>query len=87
VRHYVSLDASKPVNSSKLVPSADQYAAGVQAAVSEVNMAAEKSSKALVAVGNEKMLVPKKAPTMPKPKWHAPWKLYRVSLLVYNIFT
>lgn len=20
----------------------------------------------------------KKAPTMPKPKWHAPWKLYRV---------
>lgn len=23
-------------------------------------------------------LIPKKAPTIPKPKWHAPWKLYRV---------
>lgn len=23
-------------------------------------------------------LVPKKAPTIPKPKWHAPWKLCRV---------
>lgn len=22
--------------------------------------------------------LPKKAPTMPKPKWHAPWKLFRV---------
>ena len=24
------------------------------------------------------MLVPRKAPTMAKPDWHAPWKLYRV---------
>lgn len=23
-------------------------------------------------------LVPRKAPTMPRPRWHAPWKLYRV---------
>lgn len=23
-------------------------------------------------------LIPKKAPTIPKPKWHPPWKLYRV---------
>lgn len=23
-------------------------------------------------------LIPKKAPSIPKPKWHAPWKLYRV---------
>lgn len=22
--------------------------------------------------------IPRKAPTMPKPKWHAPWKLFRV---------
>lgn len=31
--------------------------------------------------GADKMkgaLVPKKAPTMPKPTWHPPWKLYRV---------
>ncbi|KAK0052496.1 pleiotropic regulator 1 [Biomphalaria pfeifferi] len=38
------------------------------------------SSRALVAVniGQQQMLVPKKAPTMPKPNWHSPWKLYRV---------
>ncbi|PNF38003.1 Pleiotropic regulator 1, partial [Cryptotermes secundus] len=23
-------------------------------------------------------IIPRRAPTMPKPKWHAPWKLYRV---------
>lgn len=23
-------------------------------------------------------LIPKKSPAIPKPKWHAPWKLYRV---------
>lgn len=27
------------------------------------------------------MLVPKKAPTMPKPTWHPPWKLYRVGIV------
>jgi len=36
------------------------------------------TNKALVAVGDQKMLVPKKAPTMPKPVWHPPWKLFRV---------
>uniref|UniRef100_A0A0B6ZZT2 Pleiotropic regulator 1 n=1 Tax=Arion vulgaris TaxID=1028688 RepID=A0A0B6ZZT2_9EUPU len=37
-------------------------------------------NRALVAVniGQQQMLVPKKAPTMPKPNWHPPWKLYRV---------
>lgn len=31
--------------------------------------------------GNAKnsALIAKKAPTMPKPQWHPPWKLYRVS--------
>ncbi len=28
--------------------------------------------------GNIKALLPHKAPMMLKPKWHAPWKLYRV---------
>ncbi|KAG5452371.1 Pleiotropic regulator 1 [Clonorchis sinensis] len=32
----------------------------------------------LVQVGGEKILLPKKAPTMPKPTWHPPWKLCRV---------
>ena len=36
------------------------------------------TNKALVAIGDQKMLVPKKAPTMPKPVWHPPWKLFRV---------
>jgi len=40
-------------------------------------------SKALVATGESKVpfsqgIVPRKAPTMPKPDWHAPWKLMRV---------
>jgi len=26
-------------------------------------------------------LLPRKAPTMPKPQWHPPWKLYRVRAL------
>ncbi|GFS06269.1 pre-mRNA-splicing factor prp46 [Elysia marginata] len=40
----------------------------------------EGNSRALVAVniGQQQMLVPKKAQTMPKPNWHPPWKLYRV---------
>lgn len=35
--------------------------------------------------GNAKnsALMAKKAPTMPKPQWHPPWKLYRVSESVY----
>lgn len=35
-------------------------------------------SKAIVSIGNQQALVPKKAMTMPKPIWHPPWKLYRV---------
>lgn len=27
---------------------------------------------------NQIQLLPKKAPAIPKPKWHPPWKLYRV---------
>lgn len=80
--HLYCIDNTDVTAVPKLVGQGDQYtAAGVQSAVQEVNAAAEKSSKALVAIGNEKMLVPKKAPTMPKPQWHAPWKLYRVSEL------
>lgn len=29
-------------------------------------------------VPNQLANIIKKAPTMPKPKWHPPWKLYRV---------
>ena len=41
------------------------------------------SSKALVAVGGTKsstaLVQQKKAATLPKPQWHPPWKLMRVS--------
>jgi len=39
---------------------------------------------AIVPVNNDKQekdkmrITQRKAPVMPKPKWHAPWKLYRV---------
>lgn len=36
------------------------------------------SNKTLITIGDQKMLVPKKAPTMTRPSWHPPWKLYRV---------
>ncbi|KAL3315524.1 hypothetical protein Ciccas_005847 [Cichlidogyrus casuarinus] len=32
----------------------------------------------LVKIGNQELVLPKKAPTMPKPTWHPPWKLFRV---------
>lgn len=37
--------------------------------------------QAVVEAGGNKnsALMAKKAPTMPKPQWHPPWKLYRVS--------
>lgn len=33
---------------------------------------------AVVPVAQNQALVPKQPPAMPKPKWHPPWKLYRV---------
>lgn len=36
------------------------------------------SSTSQNTAANSVQVLPKKAPTIPKPKWHAPWKLYRV---------
>ncbi|CAG5125462.1 unnamed protein product, partial [Candidula unifasciata] len=57
-----------------------QNADGMRLSNSQQDMDKMDQSKALVAVniGQQQMLVPKKAPTMPKPNWHPPWKLYRV---------
>lgn len=33
---------------------------------------------AVIAIHQTSSIIPRKAPAMPKPKWHAPWKLYRV---------
>jgi len=51
-----------------------------QAGLAERYSAPGSTNKTLVAIGDQKMLVPKKAPTMPKPVWHPPWKLFRVCL-------
>uniref|UniRef100_A0A069DUN3 Pleiotropic regulator 1 n=1 Tax=Panstrongylus megistus TaxID=65343 RepID=A0A069DUN3_9HEMI len=32
----------------------------------------------VIPVHQTSSIIPRKAPAMPKPKWHAPWKLYRV---------
>ena len=51
------------------------------------------SSKALVPSDTSKLssnaIVQKRAQTMPKPEWHAPWKLMRVSMIkcvIFNIY-
>ncbi|KAA0186149.1 putative pleiotropic regulator 1 [Fasciolopsis buskii] len=38
----------------------------------------QEQNTSVVQVGGEKLILPKKAPTMPKPTWHPPWKLCRV---------
>jgi len=38
----------------------------------------EEPSKAIVPVTTQQTLIPRRAPSMPKPKWHPPWKLFRV---------
>ncbi|XP_076355269.1 transport and golgi organization 4 [Tachypleus tridentatus] len=38
----------------------------------------QKLSQALVLAGTQQQAVSRKAPTIPKPQWHPPWKLYRV---------
>lgn len=51
-------------------------------------LAGPQSSKALVP--SDKMssaaIVQKRALTMPKPEWHAPWKLMRVSILYIFVY-
>uniref|UniRef100_A0A671MDY7 Pleiotropic regulator 1-like n=1 Tax=Sinocyclocheilus anshuiensis TaxID=1608454 RepID=A0A671MDY7_9TELE len=66
---------------------ARQEASRTAASVAEIHRhagAAERSHPPLHALSlmeggtKSSALVPRKAPTMPKPQWHPPWKLYRV---------
>ena len=47
------------------------------------------SSKALLPTDSSKLsssaIVQKRALTMPKPEWHAPWKLMRVSIVAWKV--
>ncbi|CAC5393084.1 unnamed protein product [Mytilus coruscus] len=60
------------------------YNASVEMALYEQNSSMcnikkiNKQILALVTIGQQQALVPKKAQTMPKPVWHPPWKLFRV---------
>ena len=38
----------------------------------------KQNNTSIVSIGDQNMLVPKKAPIQVKPAWHAPWKLSRV---------
>uniref|UniRef100_A0A5K3EML0 Pleiotropic regulator 1 n=1 Tax=Mesocestoides corti TaxID=53468 RepID=A0A5K3EML0_MESCO len=59
----------QPPSSDEIVPFEKQE---------ETNNSFSNTDSHIVQVGNEKLLLPKKAPTMPKPTWHPPWKLARV---------
>ncbi|XP_013378829.1 pleiotropic regulator 1 [Lingula anatina] len=87
--HLTENTAMQSHPSQKALPSSmygqeDNVSAGVHEIQQHAGMQERYAppSKALVAVSgqgkNDKMLVPTKAPTMPKPTWHPPWKLYRV---------
>ena len=52
---------------------------GDPAEIGDGAMLPHSNSGALVPVQqNTVAIIPKKASQMPKPKWHAPWKLFRV---------
>uniref|UniRef100_A0A1I8FVT6 Pleiotropic regulator 1 n=1 Tax=Macrostomum lignano TaxID=282301 RepID=A0A1I8FVT6_9PLAT len=64
-----SAKTARPAAGKQAASSADPGSAASSAAA---------ANTASVQVGEERMLVPKRAPLMPKPDWHPPWKLYRV---------
>ncbi|NWI67491.1 PLRG1 regulator, partial [Todus mexicanus] len=77
-----SLAVALPASQSRL--DANRTAAGVgdiyrHAGISERSQPPGMSVAMVEAGGNKSSaLMAKKAPTMPKPQWHPPWKLYRV---------
>lgn len=80
--HVPGLDGTRPDGSStsgmELVPhDQNRLQSGEMRRQTQRDTA---GTRALVSVtvGQQQMLVPRKAPTMPKPQWHPPWKLYRV---------
>lgn len=62
---------SDDINSGALLPYQPNTPGGQDYSLSEINQQSAPQASNL-------QLIPKKAPTIPKPKWHAPWKLYRV---------
>ncbi|NXC16228.1 PLRG1 regulator, partial [Corythaeola cristata] len=77
-----SLAVALPASQARL--DANRTAAGVgdvyrHAGISERSQPPGMSVAMVEAGGNKNSaLMAKKAPTMPKPQWHPPWKLYRV---------
>lgn len=55
------------------------YQAPASSALAEMGFAHQQSTgSGSHGTSSNVQLIPKKAPSIPKPKWHAPWKLYRV---------
>lgn len=70
--HLGSSAAVADVGAGALMPYEKNSHASQEYAVSEIAQPSHQNASSQV------QLIPKKAPTIPKPKWHAPWKLYRV---------
>lgn len=60
-------------NAGALIPYEPTTSANQDTTISEIAPTHHQQN-----TSSQVQLIPKKAPTIPKPKWHAPWKLYRV---------
>lgn len=64
--------------SSSTTKQTENYSNALVPVVNKGNEAPRGNNFQLAHSGEPFALQPKKAPTIPKPKWHSPWKLYRV---------
>ncbi|XP_058835119.1 pleiotropic regulator 1 [Topomyia yanbarensis] len=67
--------ASHPAQDNVLAITADGENEQINAQTALIPVATSNSQNSS---SNTVQILPKKAPTIPKPKWHAPWKLIRV---------
>lgn len=77
------LDTNLEIQSSEMNPESDSAVMLYQpsntvASVTASNNNPVYATSSAPSTTSNLQLIPKKAPTIPKPKWHAPWKLYRV---------
>ena len=73
----ISIKPAIPNNSQSALAIMPSGESGVAGSKIVNNKDVRDNNKALLAA-NTKPVVPRKAQIMPKPRWHAPWKLYRV---------
>lgn len=71
-------NTSSDANSASTDISSSTALVPVQSSQSSTSDGFTQSGKQQIVPSQQLQLQPKKAPTIPKPKWHAPWKLARV---------